>query len=715
MPPVSEDQPKAEGPEETPASPKPSPSDPAAPPTRDEAVNKLRHSDAAEQSRRTEEIVAEAISLASGVTHVNLFSGDFTIAGDFTASAGARSGTARRAAKVRHDPGEFETEYGRYVRPVDFGPGVDRLDLHHLLVIADRARTGRDARAHATMVEVLRRNKMAPVFIELSSSVLGNMAWQPPQRESAYLIRDLPGSSGKCATESLDDKWLAHASDQARAHDSYLVIVTGPVRGSLATATNRSDFVITDLDLPAPGEVMHRWLLAEHGWLTEAELDEQLAGTELHEILDERGDPYFAVRVAKAIGEALRTGAGLATVVARFRDPEERVREWLGADPETADIALVLATAALEGCGYLSVSDAAVSLYRGLSGSGTAMAPRYLRGLLAERSWIEVVQPENGPRVVHFRQAGLRAAVLALAWYELDGARAKILNWLNDLAHHLDLEVRTRAATTAGLLAARNLQHGLHQFFLPWAANGSSIIRQSAAAGLNVAGSVSGRTDLFWKYVEQWAEQVRYNDEPELPATAAIAAGGSLGVADPVRALGVLHTLVHEGGWDLLEPVAVSAHQLLAAGRVGPVIDALLEWTDARLVDDPVVRALTVFAFVADGEGAATTIAHDRPVLMHSMPDLRDSLPELWGRALDCEPVRDMAAETLRTWVRAADDDQALAADVLDLLAGIADRGDHDFRRLCHLLEKWAEDQDAPSSSARHFHSELVEEGELVP
>ncbi|HYQ62436.1 hypothetical protein [Actinophytocola sp.] len=705
---------KAKGADEPPAGPKPSSAEPATPPTRDEAVNKLRHGDAAEQSKRVEQIIAEAISRTSGVTHVNLFSGDFTVAGDFTSGPGTRTGAARRSAKIRRDPGEFVAEYERYVPPLDFESGVERLDLHHLLVIADRARTGRDARAHATMVEVLRRNNMAPAFIELSGAALGNMAWQPPQRESAYLVRDLPGPSGRCAAESLDEKWLAHAAEQARAHGSYLVIVTGPVRGSLATATNRSDFVITDLDLPAPGEVMRRWSLAEHGWLTEAELDERLTGTGLDELLDERGDPYFAVRAAKAIGEALRTGAELSTVVARFRDPEERVREWLGADPDAADIALALATAALEGCGYLSVSDAAVSLYRRLGGSGTAKAPRYLRGLLAERSWIEVVQPDDGPRVVHFRQAGLRAAVLALTWYELDGAREQILGWLDELAHHPDLEVRTRAATTAGLLAARDLQHGLHHFFLPWAANNSPILRQSAATGLNVAGSVSGRPDQFWRYVELWAEQVRYDDEPALPATAATAAGGALGVADPARALRVFHTLVDEGGWDLLEPVAVSTHQLLAAGRAGPVIEALLEWTDGRLTDDPMVKALTVFAFVAGEEGPAGTPAHDRPVLMHSMADLRDELPELWGRALDCEPVRDMAAEALRSWVRATDRDPALTEDVLDLLAGIADRGDQDYRRLCHLLDKWAEDQDEPSSSARHFHSELVEEGELV-
>jgi hypothetical protein len=711
---VSEERPKAEEPAEPPAKEKTATVEAAATPTRDEAVNKLRHGDIAGQSKRVEEIVAEALSRGSGVANVNLFSGDFSIAGDFTAGTETRRGPARRAAKVRLDTDAVLEEYKRYARPVDFAPGVDTLDLRHLLVIADRAHIGREARAHATLVEVLLRNNLAPAFIELSAAVLGNMGWRPPQRECGYVVLDRPDGRGKCAAEAVDEKWLAHAAEQARAADSYLVVVTGPVRGQLAKADNRATFVVTDLDLPAPGEVMRRWLLIELGGLTEAELDEML-GTEIDEILDEHGDPHFAMRVAKAVGEALRTGSDLSTVVARLRDPEEQVREWLGSDPDGTEVALVLATATLEDCGFLSVSDAAVSLHRRFGGSTTTMAPRYLRKLLAERSWIDVVQPDHGPRVVRFRHAGLRAAVLALTWFELDGARQHILDWLDELAHHDDVEVRTRAASTAGLLAARDLQHGLHRFFLPWAQEKSPILHQSAATGLNVAGNLSGDYGTFWKYVEQWAEQVRYDeDERDLPATAALAAGGSLGVAAPERALRVLGTLVTDGGWDLLEPVAVSTNLLLVAGRVRPVVDALLEWTDSRLDEELAVKALTVFAFAAGEMGPMGKSADDRPVLFRWLPDLRDELPELWGRALDCEPVRDMAADGLRAWVEVADDDPALGSDVLDLLAGIADRGEEDYRRLCHLLEKWAEDHDAPSGAAGRFHTELVQEGELV-
>lgn len=712
---MSDDTPKTEEPAETPAKEKPAAAEPA---TRDEAVSKLRHSDAAERSRRAEEIVADVISRSSGAANVNVFAGDFSIDGDFLAGTETRrGGPARRTAKTRRDAGEIVAAYERYVPPADFAAGVDLLDLRHLLVIADRARTGRSARADATLVEVLRRNNIAPVFVELHVSVLGNMGWRPPQRECAYVIRDHPDARDRCAAEAVDEKWLAHAAEQARAHDSYLVVVTGPARGQLAKADNLVDFVVTDLDLPAPGDVMRRWLLTELGWLTEDDLDERLAGTELDEILDERGDPHFAMRVAKAVAAALHAGSDLSTVVARLRDPENQVREWLGADPDATEVALVLATAALEDCGYLSVADAAVSLHRKLGGTASTTTPRYLRKLLSERSWIDVVQPDHGPRVVRFRHAGLRAAVLALTWFELDGARHHILDWLDELAHHDDVEVRTRAASTAGLLAARDLQHGLHLFFLRWARDSSPILHESAATGLNVAGSVSGDADTFWKYVEQWAEQVHADgDARGLPTTAALAAGGSLGVATPARAVRVLRTLVlTEDDWELLEPVALSTHLLLAAGQVRAVVDALLEWTDARLLDEVVVKALTVFAFVAGVAGVTGKVADDRPVLLRWLPDLRDELPELWGRALACEPVRDLAADSLRVWVEAVDDDPALAADLLDLLAGVADRGDEDYRRLCHQLEKWAEDPDTPSGAAGRFHTELVEEGEPIP
>jgi hypothetical protein len=92
----------------------------------------------------------------------------------------------------------------------------------------------------------------------------------------------------------------------------------------------------------------------------------------------------------------------------------------------------------------------------------------------------------------------------------------------------------------------------------------------------------------------------------------------------------------------------------------------------------------------------------------------RDTLPELWARALACEPVRPMALEALEAWVRVVDRDPSAFGDVLDMVGGIADQGDQHYSRLCHALRQWAEDVDDPSDAAADIYNELVEAGELT-
>jgi hypothetical protein len=120
-----------------------------------------------------------------------------------------------------------------------------------------------------------------------------------------------------------------------------------------------------------------------------------------------------------------------------------------------------------------------------------------------------------------------------------------------------------------------------------------------------------------------------------------------------------------------------------------------------------------MFTYAAEESGAEGTPAADRPVLLVSTEKHRDKLPELWGRALDCEPVHDLAMDALRTWVGVADRDRSVRGVVLDMLAGLADRGETDFKRLCHALREWAVDPDEPSGAAADFYEELIEAGEL--
>ncbi|MFD1046571.1 hypothetical protein ACFQ1S_13910, partial [Kibdelosporangium lantanae] len=81
-------------------------------------------------------------------------------------------------------------------------------------------------------------------------------------------------------------------------------------------------------------------------------------------------------------------GTDLADVVARLSNAEEQVHEWLEGEPDLAEVAFVFTTAVLEGATYLSVADAAVTLYRQIGSASGVLTPRYLRSLRGRRDWI---------------------------------------------------------------------------------------------------------------------------------------------------------------------------------------------------------------------------------------------------------------------------------------------------------------------------------------
>ncbi|KZB88233.1 hypothetical protein [Amycolatopsis regifaucium] len=683
--------------------PSPSKEDPA-PPSREEAVKGLRGEASELSNGRFTEIISAAADRLAGAGNLNLFHGDIIVDGDFVAGLGGRVG-ARRSSRARTEPQDVikATEY--FVAPPDFCDGVGRLQSTSLLVMADAAATGRFTRALATLRDVV--GKDTNVY-RVTNSMLGNPNWRIPHPRSGYLVVDTASGDGKFAAGKLTDDWLTRISERLLEEESYLVVVTGPVTGSLATASRRMEFVVEELELPDPAEIVRRRVAGELPWLEPSELEDHLATNGLAELLEERDDPHFATRVASAVVEAVRTGEDIGKVVGKLSNPEDQVREWLSRSPDTADVALVLATAVLEDAGYLHVADAAIALYRQLSTSSATLTLRYLRRILAERGWLELVTPPTGDGGVsrlRFRSAHLRVAVLGVTWVELDGARTKILEWLKGLAEHNDVEVRARTAQAAGILATNDFEHGLHKYLLPWAASKTAVLRQSAAHGLNVAGTIGGNAEAAWSHIEQWAEFERSTRSPKLPITAGLAVGGRLGFDDPRRALLVLRTLVHRDSWELLEPVAISTKSLLQAGRATEVLRALLEWAERSDDEEATVKVLMTFSFAVlpeDGSG-------ERPLLMREERKHRDVLPELWGRALADSSAQKLARAALRSWIRYADHDETVSSAVLDVLVGIADRGRADLERVLRLLQSWAEDPYAPSDKATEFHDTLVD------
>ncbi|MFE3171461.1 hypothetical protein ACFXPA_13255 [Amycolatopsis sp. NPDC059090] len=703
---MSEETPAEEAAKEPAEPPEPESSsaekDPPPPSERDQAVHDLRGQASDLLNVQFSKIVSEAAGRLEGVTNLNIFHEVHTD-GDFIAGPGGRS-TSRRSGRSRAQPQDLAAiEY--FAPPPDFQDCVDRLHSNNLLIIADAASTGRFSRALAALREVLDENA---VIYRVPASILGNPSWRIHQPRSGYLVVDPDNGDGKFSASKLTDDWLAKTAERLQDEESHLVVVTGPAAGTLATATKRVEFVVEELELPDPMDIVRKRLDGEVPWADPETLRGQLAAANVEELLEERDNPEFAARVARAVVNAVRENEDLGKALDKLRDPTGQVREWLSQNPGSVDVALVFATAVLENASYLHVADAAIALHRQLSnGSSATLTLRYLRKIVAERSWLELDSDETRGRAsLRFKSARLRVAVLGILWLELDGAREKILNWLQHLANHTNVDVRARAAHAAGILANTDFEHGVHGYLLQWATSDSALLQQSAAYGLNVAGTRSpGNTGIAWSYVERWAELVGEPKIRRLPITAGLAVGGQLGTQNPRRALRVLRRLVRHGDWGLLEPVAVSTQALLESGCAEEVLQALLEWTERSEDGEPEVKALTIFAFAVAPEAGL----RERPLLMREERRHGEVLAELWGRALASTAARTLAEDALRSWVRVSDRDRSAADTVLSVLAGIADRGTTDFERVLHLLRGWANDPHDPSDQAAEFHDTLLD------
>ncbi len=534
---------------------------PAAPEEsdRDTAVRNLQNQASELSQARMGEFVSRGISQLNAET-INIFSGAY----EEEFAEGLRKG--RRPSRVTFTEQELDEATTSFVEPPGFAGELDLLADRNLVVLAGPARTGKRTRALRLLRTTLRESGFDEVVDELPASLLANATWRVPRERTGFVVFDAPGRGDTFTAGKISEEWLQKTALRLVEAESYLVVVTGPVTGSLADAPNRAEFVLDEWELPDSLEILHRRL--RDTVPSEAEdLIARLADTELGEVLAERDSPAFAVRAAKEIVEGHRAGRGLTDTVARLGSADGLVHEWLSRDPEPKDFSLVLATAVLDGAGYLKVADAAVALYKRLSGS-PPLSLQYARRLLAEHGWIQLVPSEDPRRAptIRFRHARVRPAVLGVVWSTYDGAREKVLAWLRHLAEHSDVEVRAGAAQAIGILAQQDFQHSVHGYLQPWGRDSSLLLRQTAAQGLNVAG-VLGNDQKAWSLLEDWAEAAYPENTENLCTTAALAAGGPLGIREPWRALGVLRDFVTcPDKWDVLSSVAASAGALLGAG-----------------------------------------------------------------------------------------------------------------------------------------------------
>lgn len=670
---------------------------------RDSAVRDLQGKAAGLSQAQMDKFVARGINQLNAET-INIFTSTYDE--EFADGSGERR-SARRTGRIRYTEADLDDATVSFVEPPRFRDELDLLTDRNLVVLAGPAKTGKRTRALELLRRTLDEAGLDEVVEELPVSVLANPAWRVPKEGAGFVVFDVPGRGGTFTANKIGEEWLNKTAQRLHETGAYLVVVTGPVSGSLADAPNRAEYVLDEWELPDPAEILRRRL--RDLVPSEAEdLIERLAGTDLAELLIERDSPAFAVRAATEIIEGHRAGRDLADITAKLGNADGLVHEWLSREPEAQDISLMLATAVLDNAGYLKVADAAVSLYRRLSGGTAPMTLRYTKQLLAEHSWIQRVPSEDHRRAptLRFRHARVRPAVLGVIWCDYDGARGHVLDWLRELAEHTDVEIRAGAAQAIGILAQQDFQHGVHKYLQPWGRESSERLRQTAARGLNVAG-VFGNERTAWTVLESWAEAAYSENTENLCTTAALAAGGPLGVREPRRALGVLRDfVVCEDKWDVLWSVAVSASALLEAGCGDHVLSALHEWTEPGADSDALVKALLVFISVMRPETGDSW-----PLLLRTADENRKHLSELWSRAMANRLARTQAVGVLGLWVRRVDDDPAAEQVVIGLVADIADESAADKLRVRHALSQWAQDRYQPSLAAATFY-DLMDEAE---
>ncbi|MFI5587806.1 hypothetical protein ACIA5G_22335 [Amycolatopsis sp. NPDC051758] len=614
----------------------------------------------------------------------------------------------RRAPRLQYSEADLDQATESFVEPPGFRGELDLLADRNLVVLAGPLRTGKRTRALQLLKTTLREAGLDEAVEEVSASALTNPLWRVPRKDTGFVVFDEPGRKDAFSAAKIGEEWLRNTAQRLHESGSFLVVVTGPPSGSLATAPSRAEFVLDEWEPPDSVEILHRRL--RDTMPSEAdELIERLGRTELPEVLAERDSPAFAVRAAKEIGESHRAGRSLEETAAKLGNAEGLVHEWLSREPEVKDLSLVLATAVLDDTGYLKVADAAVSLYQRLSGGSSAPTTlRYAPRLHADHTWLQRVPAEDSRRAptLRFRHPRVRPAVLKVVWCGYDGARGKILEWLKELALHADVEIRAGVAQAIGILAQQDFQHGVHEYLQPWGRESSQLLRQTAALGLNVAGAL-GDDRAAWSLLERWATFAYRENTENVCITAALAAGGPLGIGNPRRALGVLRDfVVCPDKWDVLGSVAASARALVGAGCGREVLEALCDWTGADADKDALVKALLVFACVVEPDNDDAW-----PVVLRAADENRELITRLWCRAMADGIVRETALGELRSWVRRVDEDASAEPVVLGLVADIADTSPGDRDRVRHALSQWAQDRYRPSMAAATFY-DLMDEAE---
>ncbi|MFD9503262.1 hypothetical protein [Streptomyces sp. NPDC060035] len=388
---------------------------------------------------------------------------------------------------------------------------------------------------------------------------------------------------------------------------------------------------------------------------------------------------------------------------------ESQVEEWFG-DPSASlsDKAFLVSLAAFNEAPYALTAELSDVLYAllqktedpskpplvpvfGNAASGRlnrARAERYEENEVTE--WGPVAQ-----RKARYRDDRAALVLLREVWTGHPSARPALVAWLDRLADDGRPLVRTRAASTAAVLAAADLPSAMALVITRWATSRRYRQRLVAVNALTLAHFLGAPNVL--RILSSWCAG---GDRRE--RWAAIRAYALIGPAHPAEALQALrsvartHFMAGDGlGGDTgglaeeIDELASSVALLLLSPAGGQVLAEMGGW----LGDEPALRDLALRSFLsacAHPEDSDST-ASPAPLLewyavaaAARAPQTRD-IAGLWTAALRDRHHTEDALGVLRAWTWSADHSPRAEAALAALLPDLVET-DTDRRRLAHLL-----------------------------
>ncbi|MCG0062860.1 hypothetical protein L0F81_06075 [Streptomyces tricolor] len=314
-----------------------------------------------------------------------------------------------------------------------------------------------------------------------------------------------------------------------------------------------------------------------------------------------------------------------------------------------------------------------------------------------------------GQFIAEFREERMSKALLEAVWNLHPSARTALVKWIKQLAGDGRPLVRTRAASTAALLAEADFSSAMAHLIEPWADAPDPGSWLTAANALTLAHLLKVPTVL--PVLRDWC-----TGDAERRRWTAIRAYGLLGPVVPEETLDVLLNAIRQRQSPAYEDEELTeearqfadALEVLLLAVREPVLRALAE----RLGSERTVRTYAVLAFLQACE--QTEEPDGGPLILHwyaaalADDDLATAghLTAFWEALLSDRECSERALRTLGTWVRRADSRPETEPALASLLGHISTEPTNNGR-VSHLLRTLRDSRVTPSPTAARLLNHL--------